>query len=170
VPLIIANRRGRGRRVCILYSLVALALLVAGCADKSASGPSSGAPTLTSVAPASGAVGSTVSIAVSGTNFAAGSTSVAIGGSGVTATNVVVASPTSMTATVTVSAAAAIGARALTVTNSVGASSEQSFTVTAAARPGVTSVGPASAAVGTNVTVTVTGSGFLVGGTTRAAE
>jgi hypothetical protein len=146
--------------------MLAIALLATGCADKNTSGASSNAPTLGSVIPSTGTAGSTMTVALTGTNFVAGSTNLAVSGTGVTASNVVVASPTSLTATFTLAASATPGARNVTVTNGAGTSSEQPFTVAVSPRPTVTTVGPVSGVVGTSVAVTITGTGFLNGGTT----
>jgi hypothetical protein len=167
----VSENRARQRQSWLLCSMiVALTLASAGCGDKNSSGASSNAPTLATVVPSSGAAGSTVAVVLTGTNFVAGSTTLAVSGTGVTPSGVVVTSPTSLTATFTLAASSAAGARTVTVTNGAGSSGEQSFTVTAAARPTLTSVGPTSGGVGTSLTLTIAGTGFLSGGTTVAVS
>ena len=123
----------------------------------------SGAPTLTSVAPNSGAQGTAVNITLTGTNFASGA-SIAVSGSGVTASNVNVVSATQITATLTISASAAAGARSVSVTEAAGTSNGITFTVTAAAQaPTLTSVSPNSGTQGTAVNITLTGANFASG-------
>jgi hypothetical protein len=104
----------------------------------------SGAPTLTSVSPSTGAEGQAVSVTLTGTLFAAGST-VALSGTGVTVSNTVVVSSTSITATFTIALSAPTGAQNVTVTNASGPSGTQTFTVTGFA-PTVTSTNPANGA------------------------
>src|SRR6185503_6543286 len=69
------------------------------------------APTLTTVAPNQGVRGSTVAVALTGTNFVVGATTVAVAGGGVTVNTVVVGSTTSLTANFALDLAAAAGAR-----------------------------------------------------------
>ena len=118
------------------------------------------APTITSFTPASGPVGT--SITINGTSFA-GATSVKIDGTAATFT---VNSATKITATV----AAGTATGAITVATPGGAAtSATSFTVTAAPAPTITSFTPASGPVGTSVTINGTGfagtSGVTIGGT-----
>ncbi|HWY74028.1 MAG TPA: Ig-like domain-containing protein, partial [Verrucomicrobiae bacterium] len=101
----------------------------------------SGAATLTSVSPSSGAQGQSVNVTLTGTLFTAGST-VAVSGTGVTVSNTTVVSSTSITATFTIALNATTGAQNVTVTNASGPSGTQTFTVTALA-PTVTFTNPA---------------------------
>src|SRR4030095_7859256 len=85
-------------------------------------------PTLTSIAPPSGAVGNAVPVTLTGTNFVTGAT-VAITGSGVTVGAVTIVNSTSITTTFTIAADAPSGARDVTVTTSGGPSNVRTFTV-----------------------------------------
>jgi hypothetical protein len=86
-------------------------------------------PTLTGIAPVSGAQGATVAVTLTGTNFIAGST-VAISGTGVTAQGVTVVNGTTITASFVIDAVAAVGPRSVTVaTGACGTSAPLAFTV-----------------------------------------
>jgi hypothetical protein len=125
----------------------------------------SGAPTLTSIVPSSGALGTSVNVTLTGTNFTTGS-QVRLQGAGLSQTNIVVVSPTQITATYKISSTAAIGAHNTWVVTSAGSSNMLTFTVTAATgAPTLTSVAPNSGTQGTAVNVTLTGSGFVTGAT-----
>ena len=106
----------------------------------------SGTPTLTSVSPSSGAQGQAVSVTLTGTNFASGST-IALSGTGITVSNTTVVSSTSITATFTIGLNAPAGAQNVSVTNSIGTSGTQTFTVTTL-QPTVTFTNPANLATG----------------------
>jgi hypothetical protein len=120
-------------------------------------------PTLTSISPSTGIAGTALTVTLTGTNFVAGATTVNVGG-GVTASNFAVSSSTSMTAQFTVDAAAGLGPHNVTVTTPQGTSGAVVFNVVPAA-PGVTGLNPQGAQQGQIVTVTITGSGFVTGGT-----
>lgn len=118
------------------------------------------APTLSSVAPNSGAPGTSVNVTLTGTNFVAGAT-VAVSGSGVTASGVTVVSATQITASVTIGASAAAGAHNLTVTTGAGTSGAVPFTVTGSSlAPVLTSITPNNGTLGTPVNVTLIGANF----------
>ncbi len=104
----------------------------------------SGAATLTSISPSSGAQGQSVNVTLTGTLFSAGST-VGLSGTGITVSNTTVASSTSITATFAIGLNAPAGAQNVTVTNAIGASGTQTFTVTALP-PTVTFTSPANGA------------------------
>jgi len=140
----------------------------------------SGAPTLTSVSPSSGAQGQAVSVTLTGTLFAAGST-VALSGTGITVSNTVVVSSTSITATFTIALSAPTGAQNVTVTNASGPSGTQTFTVTGFA-PTVTFTNPANGATSIPINrkiaatfskamdpTTITAATFTLVGTTNIA-
>jgi IPT/TIG domain len=113
---------------------------------KPAAGTSGGpTPSITSVAPGSGAVGTSVTI--SGTNFGATQSTSTVTFNGTTAT------PTSWSAT-SIAAPVPSGATSGNVVVTVGgiASNGVSFTVTSPA-PGISSLNPASGAVGSSVTI-----------------
>jgi hypothetical protein len=88
----------------------------------------SGAPTLTSIAPNTGALGAIVPVTLTGSNFVAGAT-VAVSNPGVTVTGVNVVSATRITASFAIASNAAAGAANVTVTTGSGTSSAVVFTV-----------------------------------------
>lgn len=90
-------------------------------------------PTITSVVPASGLTGSTVSATLTGTNFLTNATTFSVSGAGVTVEQVSVANGTSLTANLVIDATATPGSRDVTVTTSGGTSVAQTFTVMARA-------------------------------------
>ena len=118
-------------------------------------------PVLSSIAPSSGVQGTSVSVALSGSQFQPGAT-LAVGGVGVSVTNVAVAGTTRITATFTIAATAATGAHSVTVGTSGGTSAAQPFTVTAPvpARPTLGSLTPDGARRGGTATVTLKGTNF----------
>jgi hypothetical protein len=77
-------------------------------------------PTVTSIRPRSGAPGTTVSAALEGSNFMAGSTTVSVSGPGVTVGPVSVGSSSSLTASFTIAASAPVGVRNVRVTTPGG--------------------------------------------------
>ena len=103
-------------------------------------------PTLTSLSPSSGPIGT--SVAITGTNLT-GTTSVSFNGS---SASFVVNLATQVTATVPAGATTGL----VTATTAGGASNGIAFTVAAPA-PTLSSVSPASGPVGTSVTITGTG-------------
>ncbi len=128
-----------------------------------------GLPTLTSIAPASGALGTSVNVTLTGTNFTSAS-QVRLQGTGLTQTNIVVVSPTQITATYSISSSVALGAHNTWVVTSAGSSSMLTFTVTAAGNgPTLASVAPNTGVQGTTVNVTLTGTNFIAGATVGAA-
>ncbi len=123
-------------------------------------------PTITSVSPTSGTRGSSMSIAVLGTNFSPGSTSVGFSSSGITVTSVTVTSPTQLSAVLAISTSALTGFRDVTVTNSYGTGiSSNAFQVQNPA-PTITSVLPPNGAVGVSLLLTIQGSRFISNVTT----
>jgi hypothetical protein len=140
----------------------------------------SGAPTLTTVSPSSGAQGQAVSVTLTGTLFAAGST-IGLSGTGITVSNTTVVSSTSITATFTIALSAPTGAQNVTVTNASGPSGTQTFTVTGFA-PTVTFTNPAAGATSIPINrkiaatfskamdpLTITTATFTLVGTTNVA-
>ena len=127
--------------------------------------PAPVAPTLTSVAPNQGTLGTTVAVTLTGTNFVVGATTVNVNGADVTVNTVVVGSTTSLTANFVIGAAAAIGARTVTVTTAGGTSGGQTFTINPPP-PTLTSVSPLQGIRGATVSVTLMGTNFIVGATT----
>jgi hypothetical protein len=89
------------------------------------------APTLTSITPASGLRGSSVTVTLTGTNFDArpGATSVAVNGAGISPADVQVAGPSSLSVTFTIAADTAIGSYNVNVATAGGSSNPVSFAV-----------------------------------------
>ena len=124
------------------------------------------APTLTSVSPNQGTLGTTVAVTLTGTNFVVGATTVNVSGAGVTVNNVVVGGATSLTADLVIGGAAAVGARTVTVTTAGGTSGGQTFTINPPPAPTLTSVSPNQGIRGATIAVTLTGTNFVGGATT----
>jgi hypothetical protein len=87
------------------------------------------APTLSSIAPTSGARNTTIAVTLKGTNFIPGATSVAVSGTLVTASSVTVTGPGTIVANFTIASGAATGPRNVTVTTSAGTTGAVTFTV-----------------------------------------
>ena len=87
-----------------------------------------------------------------------------------TVTNIAVSSETSLTANFVLDAAAAEGLRTVTVTTSIGTSGPRIFTITppALGAPTLASITPGEGIRGLTITVTLTGTNFVVGATTVA--
>jgi hypothetical protein len=126
-------------------------------------------PTLSAITPAVGTRGTTAAVTLTGTHFVVGETTVAVSGSGVTVNTVAVGSSTSLTASFVLDAGAEIGARNVTVTTPGGTSGARSFTIDPPP-PTLASVSPTSGVQGTTVSVTLTGTDFISGGTTVAVS
>src|SRR6266403_573249 len=88
-----------------------------------------GPPTLTSIAPSSGARGTPVSVTLTGTNLT-GATAVNVSGTGITVGALTVTS-TTVTTTFTIANTATLSARTVSVTTPAGTSNTVTFTVTA---------------------------------------
>jgi hypothetical protein len=128
------------------------------------SGATSG-PTLTSISPASLALGGVIPITLTGTNFASGAT-VAVSGAGVTAGSVTVVSATQITAVFTVASNAATGSRSVSVTSNGLTSNAVAFTVIRPPAPTLTApASPNQGRLGQSVAVTLLGTNFIPGGT-----
>jgi IPT/TIG domain-containing protein len=137
-----------------------LALLIACGGSSSNSTPVQSAPTLTSVAPTTGATAGGTAITLTGANFATGAT-VTVGGASATA--VAVNGATSITATTPAHAA---GPVAVVVTNPDGGSAAlaSAFTYQAPAPVfALTAVSPTHGPEAGGTTVTLTGTAFRVG-------
>jgi hypothetical protein len=135
---------------------------------EAASVPPPPPPTLTSIAPATGALGTTVPITLTGTNFAEGAT-VATSNTGITVGPVTVVSATQIGTTLTIAANAATGPANVAVTTSGGTSNELTFWVVPPP-PTLTSVSPATGVQGTTVSVTFTGTNFVAPVTVTASN
>lgn len=90
----------------------------------------SGVPTLTSISPVTGRLGTAVSMTLTGTGFVDGDSTVNVDGSGISVSNTTVVSTTSITATFTISnPVTGRGVHNVTVTTSAGTTGTQTFTV-----------------------------------------
>jgi hypothetical protein len=122
------------------------------------------APTLTTVAPATGDVAGGTSVTLTGTGFRSGAT-VTFGGAA--ASNVVVATATSVTCTTPAHAAGAVDV-VLTSNDSQSATKASGFTYTATtAAPAIASLNPASGPADGGTSVTIAGTGFAAGALVR---
>ena len=88
-------------------------------------------PTLTSIAPPSGARGTVVPVTLTGTGLT-GSTVVTVSGGSVTVSNITVVNDTTVTATFTITAGATLSARNVSITAPGGATNTVAFEVTGA--------------------------------------
>lgn len=123
-----------------------------------------GAPTLGSISPNSGSPGTSPTITLTGTNFVSPAT-INVSGTGITVSNVVVSSSTKITATFAIASSAALTTRTVSVSTSAGTSGTVNFTVKGAA-PTLVSHNPTAENLGQTVNVTITGTNFVIGGTT----
>ena len=115
-------------------------------------------PTLTGITPSSTAIGSSVSVTLTGTNFVA---PLAVqGGSGIDVSNINVADPTTATATFTPSDNTFVGVRNVRVSTVGGTSGTVPFTVDPPPPPTLTGLNPGTGAQGTSVVITLTGTNF----------
>ncbi len=119
------------------------------------------APTLTSVAPATGTIAGGTTVTVTGGNFTPG-TSVTIGG--VAATSVVIVSTTTLTAVTPAYVSGAL-AKNVVVSNGISNSTLVGGFTYQASTPSVTSVTPNSGPGAGGTTITLTGSNFIPGTT-----
>lgn len=119
-----------------------------------------GAPTISAISPAVGASLGGTAVTISGTNFLSGAT-VSIGGTN--CAPVTVSSSTSMTC---VTGAHAAGTGVIAISNTDGQSGSGGSYLYQNA-PSVTSVSPSVSPTAGNVSVTVTGTGFLTGAVVR---
>jgi hypothetical protein len=125
-------------------------------------------PTLTAIAPATGALGTSVPITLSGTGLT-GATAITVSGTGITVGSLTVVNSTTITATFTINATAALGARNVFVTTPIGTTNVVTFTVVNPPPPTLTSVAPATGVRGASVPVVLTGSNFIPGATVTIA-
>src|SRR6185437_7830151 len=118
-----------------------------------------GTPLLTSLIPAGGQQGQTLSIAVTGSNthFAQGTTQLSLG-AGVTTNSVSVTNASSLTAQITIDPAAQVGTRTLTVTTGGEVVSAPNVFNVQAATPILYTVNPGRGVQGQqNLSVAITG-------------
>lgn len=123
------------------------------------------APTLGTVATPNGVQGTTVVVALSGTNFVPGATTVVVSGTGVSVSSVTVASPTSASASLAIAATAQLGTHTVAVITPGGTSGTVSFTVTPPA-PTLAAILPGAGVQGTTANMSFSGTNFLAGATT----
>jgi hypothetical protein len=116
-------------------------------------------PTLSSVTPATGLLGGRLAVTLAGTGFVPGLTIEA--GMGIAVSDVVVTTPTTATATFTIASTAALGSQDVTVSVSGTSSAARPFTIALPSAPTLTAINPAEGAVGTAVSVTLTGTNFV---------
>ena len=121
-------------------------------------------PTLTAIAPDSGAQGATVPVTLTGSGFVSGGSTIIVSGSGVTASNMTVTSPTTITASFVITPGAQLGAHDVTVTTAAGTTAPRPFTVVSPP-PTLAGIAPDTALRGQSVSVTLTGTNFLASGT-----
>jgi uncharacterized protein (TIGR03437 family) len=122
-------------------------------------------PTLSSINPSLGLPGTSVSVTLSGTNFAPGYTRVNTDNPGITVSGVNVPSETQLSATFTI-AAGASGSANITVATPANISNAVSFSIGSGAVPTLSSMSPSSGVAGSSVGVTLRGTNFVVGATT----
>jgi len=127
-------------------------------------------PVLTSIAPNTGARGTSFPVTLTGSGFT-GTTAVTVANSpNMTVSNVVVVNDATITATLTLAPATALGAHNVNVTAPGGTSNNVTFTVANPATPTLTSVAPNTGVRGTAIPVTITGTNFTAAGTTVAVS
>ncbi|HXB67001.1 MAG TPA: hypothetical protein VNY05_02090, partial [Candidatus Acidoferrales bacterium] len=114
------------------------------------------APTLATVTPAVGVLGTSVPVTLTGANLTGAALHL---GAGITATGVVVTA-TQITANLAIAATAPLGPQTISVTTLGGTSGTVTFTVNPPA-PTLTTVAPTLAATGTSVPLTLTGTNLL---------
>src|ERR1700693_4438592 len=119
-----------------------------------------GVPTLTAISPSPLILGTAATFTLTGTNFVPGNTTINTSYAGLTVSNVTVASSTSMTATFALAASAQVGTAFFTVTTPSGTSN--SFGIEVLGVPILNSITPANANPGSSLTVTLSGSRFLL--------
>ena len=122
------------------------------------------APTVTSITPNTGVIGSAVPVTIAGTNLA--SDVVINAGPNITVNNITVVSATQVTATFNISASAP-GQANVTVTTPGGTTVSSPFTISSG--PTLTSISPTTGMQGTNVPVTLTGTNFAANSTVNVS-
>jgi len=125
------------------------------------------APTLSSISPNAGTRGSTVAVALTGTNFTSAGLNITVSGTNVAVTNIAYVSPTQVTANFVIDQFASLsgqGKRNVTVTTAGGTSSPVTFTLSNPPAPTLTAISPVVGTRGTTVQVTLTGTNFTAAG------
>lgn len=160
------NYPGSHARFNLAFTFL-IAVFFIGCGGKgynSTTPPPSAVPTLASITPTSATQGETKAVTLTGTNFASGAT-VNVDGAGITVSNVNYVSSTAINATFTLATNATTGSHNVTVSSGGTTTSAVSFTVNAIGPPTLATLSPASGIQGQNVSVTLTGTNFISGGT-----
>jgi hypothetical protein len=116
------------------------------------------APVITSISPTYGYRNTAVPVTVTGSHFT-GATALTISGSGVTVSNFVVSNDTTITAILHIGNVGTSN-RNVRVVGGNGAGTSNAVTFTTEGIPAITSVAPNTGVRGTNVNVTLTGTGF----------
>ena len=119
----------------------------------------SSTPTFTAIDPASGVVGTSVSVTLTGTNF---SVPMTITATGITATNIQVVNTTTATADLVITSGTPPGSRNIVVTTPGGTTAPLRFTILPPA-PSLAGIDPISGIEGTTTGVTLTGTNFVTG-------
>jgi uncharacterized protein YjbI with pentapeptide repeats len=109
-------------------------------------------PALTTIAPLTGVIGTSVAVTLTGSTLAGATLNP---GPGITATGVV-ATDAQITATLNIAATAALGPRSITVTTAGGTSNAMTYTINPPT-PTLTTIAPLTGVTGTSVAVTLTG-------------
>ncbi len=120
------------------------------------------APTIGGLSPSDGPTGGGTSVTITGTSFVVGETTVSFGGTSVSAANVHVIASNTLTVTSPVGAA---GPADVTVATP-GGSATRAGGFTYRAAPTVADLSPTAGPTAGGTTVTITGTGFVPGGTT----
>ncbi|MEI9982860.1 MAG: IPT/TIG domain-containing protein [Aliidongia sp.] len=118
-------------------------------------------PTVTGLTPSAGPLAGGNTVTVSGTGFVSGATAVSFGGTPGTA--VAVASATSLTVTAPIGSAGTVDVRVMTAGGTSTTVPADLYTYEVV--PAVTTLSPTAGPLGGGNTVTVTGSGFVIGAT-----
>jgi hypothetical protein len=127
------------------------------------------APTVTAISPAAGDRGTTLSVTLTGSNFASGVTTVAVGG-GIVVLRVTVVSPTSLTADLSIPLSTRAGVYDVTVSNGAVGSATLAGAFTARnLAPTIVSLAPSTGKQGATVAVTISGTNFETGVTTAVS-
>jgi len=156
----------------LYYSLAQSTAALAGVAKINVSLLPSAGPTVTSVSPASGPIGTATNVTITGTNFIETCTGCPANfgtniqaGANVVVSNIVYVDSTTITATFTPGFNAALGANAVTAITQVGSGGGATFTVTPAGAPTIATLSPNVGAPNSSVAVTITGTNFTAGAT-----
>jgi hypothetical protein len=120
---------------------------------------------LTSIAPSTGARGTSVNVTLTGANLTGATGVAAPGSANITVSNFVAVNATTVTATLNIGLATAVGNHGIVVVTPSGNTNAVTFAV---APPSLTSIAPSTGARGTSVNVTLTGAN-LTGATGVAA-